>query len=458
MSFHCKNFCWGLLLILSAISFVNGQRWPFGAFLRAEEAPKTSAAVWHDDYVSAWDEAEAANKKLLIFFYEDAESSPSLEWEKTVLRMPELDELLSHYVLTRLPLDTEVLLEADLIRPARPLLTAVERTVTLPFQLLGAGPAFLDRPMIFPAPFSFNFRHPIPVSVKKGIAPSKPTEDKSAAVHSILLKEPQFAEMLGRPGLAIVDLENRSAPYYGKTVSVFPFLDKHPYTYERVRAALTLPSGTLTQRTMIYAVRVHSESPQSTLGLLHPALVAGAESHSLYQAQIRLQGHHHWDQRFAALGRKLSGGLSASEVCAEGWSWQNLLEAAIDCVQCWRQSPGHWSSVSAYQPFYAYDIKKGSNNIWYATGLFGNFYAGPTDQSKIDRQALADDRRQNGWNDRNQIFTAQNESAEEPERQETPQTVTVTVARPITPSIESSASNSGAKNGRGGVLNRSRRR
>jgi len=40
------------------------------------------------------------------------------------------------------------------------------------------------------------------------------------------------------------------------------------------------------------------------------------------------------------------------------------------CVASWRQSPGHWDAVKAQQASYGYDIREGSNGIWYATGIF----------------------------------------------------------------------------------------
>jgi hypothetical protein len=47
-----------------------------------------------------------------------------------------------------------------------------------------------------------------------------------------------------------------------------------------------------------------------------------------------------------------------------------LVAAAIDCVHSWRQSSGHWSAVRSRHRFYGYDMKRGSNGIWYATGIF----------------------------------------------------------------------------------------
>jgi len=186
-----------------------------------------------------------------------------------------------------------------------------------------------------------------------------------------LLKHPAFEEMLGLPGLAIVDLAHKKAKHYGQVVSVFPLLDERAYTVEQMKVILELPSGSLTQRTLIYAVRTHPDHPKSTSGTLDRRLVEEAESHSQYQASIRLQGHHFWESRFPRINRLLPSGCLASEVCAESWPGQRLLAAAIECVRCWRLSSGHWGAVSERHPVYGYDMKHGDNDVWYATGIFG---------------------------------------------------------------------------------------
>jgi hypothetical protein len=58
-------------------------------------------------------------------------------------------------------------------------------------------------------------------------------------------------------------------------------------------------------------------------------------------------------------------------VCAESWPGENLVEAAIECVRCWRLSSGHWEAVRTQHTVYGYDMKRGSNDVWYATGIFG---------------------------------------------------------------------------------------
>ena len=186
-----------------------------------------------------------------------------------------------------------------------------------------------------------------------------------------LLEHEAFREMRSQPGIAIIDMANREAPYYHYVVSAFPFGEGIHYGPKAIQVILNLPKGTITQRTMVYAIRMHPESPKSTTGQIYPLLVTEATSHSTHQASIRLQGHHNWENRFHRITGQLPDGLIAQEVCAESWPGKTLVAACIDCVDSWRQSSGHWSAVKRYSPYYGYDIKRGDNGIWYATGIFG---------------------------------------------------------------------------------------
>jgi len=184
-----------------------------------------------------------------------------------------------------------------------------------------------------------------------------------------LMKHPAFAEMLGLPGLAILDLTDPNSPHFRRVVSVYPFKG-HYISQPRLAALLELPLGTLTQRTLIFAVRTHLEQPESARSHLSPLLAQETESHAYHQASITLQGHHNWESRFHAINARLPAGLLAQEVCAESWPGQTLVEAADDCVHAWRQSPGHWEAVRSRHALFGYDMQRGANGTWYATGIF----------------------------------------------------------------------------------------
>jgi hypothetical protein len=184
-----------------------------------------------------------------------------------------------------------------------------------------------------------------------------------------LVADPGLVEMRRGPGVFVVD--HAHARYAGRIVSILP---RTPGKYYRFSTAhidelAALPEASLTQRSLILAVRMHPENPQSTQGSCDPSLCAEAESHSAHQARIRRQGHHGWDVRSQRIAGRIGAG-SASEVCAESWENQDLLDSCVDCVASWRQSSGHWNAVRSPQAAYGYDIRRGGNGIWYATGVF----------------------------------------------------------------------------------------
>lgn len=194
---------------------------------------------------------------------------------------------------------------------------------------------------------------------------------QTATGECTLLRTQPLAEMLGLDGVAIADYSDPASETYESVVSVFPFLHGEIYDLRKTQVILDLPPGTLTQRTLIYAVRTHPEGPQSTRGQFHPNLGREARWHSGLMARLRRSGHHQWETRFHRINRQIPGGLTATEVAAESWPGQRLLAAAIECVRCWRLSSGHWRAVRASHPCYGYDMRRGSNGVWYATGIFG---------------------------------------------------------------------------------------
>jgi len=183
-----------------------------------------------------------------------------------------------------------------------------------------------------------------------------------------LLDHPAFAEMQQRPGIAILDFAHEKAEYYQQVVSAFPFTPGMYHNAASMLTILALPAGSLTQRTMIYVVRTHPDRPQSTLGQFHPVLADQAKAHSVRMASMRNQGHHNWGSRAQQISYQI--GDMPQEIVAESWPGETLLEACRDCVDSWRQSSGHWRQVRSRHGIFGYDIHKGQNGIWYATGIF----------------------------------------------------------------------------------------
>lgn len=265
-----------------------------------------TALVWHETYVEGYKTAQAEEKNLFVYFYDPANTADFEKFAATAESDATIRKLLASHVLAKVSLKEE-------------------NTI----------------------------------------------DDSSATI----VEHGAFDEMQGGAGIAILDLSHRDEAYYAYVVSVFPFA-ANPYARNgtiskfHLTEMLKLPAGTLTQRTMIFAVRVHEENPVSADSAFCSVLSKEAESHSQHQADIVDQGHHNWSTRFHNINARLSGGLTAQEVVAESWPGENLMQAAKECVYSWRRSPGHWGGVRARNDRFAYDIKRGRNGIWYATGLF----------------------------------------------------------------------------------------
>ena len=187
-----------------------------------------------------------------------------------------------------------------------------------------------------------------------------------------LMNHSSFSEMHHNVGVAIVDYQDPDDRLYGRVVSQFPFTIRRRLDRKQLAVILDLPRGTLTQRTLIFAVRTHPECPASSNGVLDPVLTEEATRHAEYQARTQVQGHQNWDARFQRISGKMPGGLIAKEVCAESWPGDTLVDAAVECVDSWRHSAGHWGAVRALHDRFGYDLKKGANGVWYGTGIFAS--------------------------------------------------------------------------------------
>ena len=185
---------------------------------------------------------------------------------------------------------------------------------------------------------------------------------------------PGFEHMLGHPGLVVIDFERRDSrdkPYYGGVVGILPFMRGMCPTATQTETFLGLPPGTLTQRTLTYAVRIHPDQPLSSDGEPIPAVVRVATEHALYQAERGVLGHQNFGARSARVKEVLGGGMPA-EICAQSQSGIGLFDGAIGCMRAWRYSSAHWSIAKRSHRYYGYDMVRGKNGAWYAVGFFIN--------------------------------------------------------------------------------------
>ena len=182
---------------------------------------------------------------------------------------------------------------------------------------------------------------------------------------------PGFEHLVEHPGLVVIDFAHRDTPQYGEVIGILPFLRGECPTAAQTETFLNLPPGTLTQRTLTYAVRIHPDQPLSSNGEPSPVVVREATAHALYQAERGVLGHQNYGER-SYRAREILGGGSPSEICAQSQSGLSLFEGAIASMRLWRNSGAHWAICRKSQTYYGYDMAHGKNGCWYAVGFFIN--------------------------------------------------------------------------------------
>ncbi len=298
-------------------------------------------ANWETSYEEAIQKARSEKKNLLIYFRAEKDSS---ELQNTTEE---------RFVSSGRSRDDQAIRQVAYISPSlqRPLPLAescrkFEQEVLSDLEVLAA----LDRFILLCLPIDAE------------------TKDADGKMQR-LMDSQTFRDMERYPGLAILDFEHDDQPYYEKMVGILPFLRAKTPNAENAMVFLNLPPGTLTQRTLIYAMRIHPERPLSAEGLPEQQIVKAATEHSEYQAKTGILGHQNFGARSAKVSAALGGG-GASEICAQSWADEGLFEGAIGCVRAWRNSSGHWNIAKRKHRYFGYDMVKGRNNTWFATGLF----------------------------------------------------------------------------------------
>ena len=181
---------------------------------------------------------------------------------------------------------------------------------------------------------------------------------------------PGFEHMLELPGLVVLDFSSRNMPFFGEVVGILPFMRGECPTTKQATVFLNLPPGTLTQRTLTYAVRIHPDQPLSSDGEPLPIVVWETTAHALYQAERGIISHINFGTRSAKIKEMLGGEGKPAEICAMSQSGISLFEGALSCMRLWRYSSRHWAIAKKEHTYYGYDMALGRSGAWHGVGYF----------------------------------------------------------------------------------------
>jgi hypothetical protein len=175
---------------------------------------------------------------------------------------------------------------------------------------------------------------------------------KTEGMQARLIDSPAFDCLQKQPGIVVVDLQEKT--HFGETISVLP---QRYSAAGYVDALFDLPVGSITQRTLTWAFRVHQERPACTQGVADPTLMQHADRQSTVQAQSNSMFHSsNFPGSFEIVAQSGSGG-------------GNLADVAIELVNTWRGSAPHWGAATTAWSRYGVDMQSNGGS-WYATGVF----------------------------------------------------------------------------------------
>ena len=143
-----------------------------------------------------------------------------------------------------------------------------------------------------------------------------------------------FAQLQGGAGFVLIDLQNEGRAHYGHAVSVLPYSERQ-----------VLPLAARLPERDSRSAAGDADAADDDLGradssrgaaehLRHASPDAGRRGDAAgirYQASVGEQGHQNFESRFHQLSGAAGGGVS--EVVAESWPGQNMIDSCIDCVR-----------------------------------------------------------------------------------------------------------------------------
>lgn len=185
-----------------------------------------------------------------------------------------------------------------------------------------------------------------------------------------LLDHRSFRHLQGEPGIAVVDLTSTDSPHFGRVVSAFPGATDRRSILAALQPALTLPPGTISQRSLLMAIRAaEPESPLARQGSLE-FLNGLANRNCRYMAHLEQSGLFEAEQRREAVYQQFGDDAVLLEHVFATDSPTTLQSAAAAAAAFWK-ADGKLTLAEGRQVLgYGLDLFESTGSgRWYATLL-----------------------------------------------------------------------------------------
>jgi len=175
----------------------------------------------------------------------------------------------------------------------------------------------------------------------------KNNDTQKKGLPNLLLKHRSFRHLGTQPGIAVVDLTNRSSPNYARVVSVLPLPESSQFQNDSLTLALNLPKGTISQRTLLFAIR--STVPDSSLSMreFNSTLVELAHRNSRYMANSGQAGSFDQETHRQRIEQEFGPQAELKQLVFATDSEATIHEAALQAVTSWIETSESFDVLDA---------------------------------------------------------------------------------------------------------------
>ena len=187
----------------------------------------------------------------------------------------------------------------------------------------------------------------LPLNAVMPILADKNNDSQKKGLPNLLLKHRSFRHLGTQPGIAVVDLTNRSSPNYARVVTVLPLPESGQFQNGSLTLALNLPKGTISQRTLLFAIR--STVPDSSLSMreFNSTLVELAHRNSRYMANSGQAGSFDQETHRQRIEQEFGPQAELKQLVFATDSEATIHEAALQAVTSWIETSESFDVLDA---------------------------------------------------------------------------------------------------------------
>lgn len=276
--------------------------------LTSSKATSSKGLTWHQDYPTGYIEAAGRQNYLLMLFSDVADGSP-LAASSNSLFAPSLQPILEQFSRVSL---------------------------------------------------SVNAPMPSVMQARSGTS--------NNGVQSLLLGHRSFRHLGVRAGIVLVDLTDPESAHHAQVVSAIPLPVSGQFTHDDLMLTLNLPKGSISQRTLLSAIRGNVPAAKLSLRNFSGTLVSLARRNSRYMAEYGQSGPFEQGRRRDTVVQEFGFQADLQELFFVTAAEETIQEAARQAVESWQATPAALEVLTTPAVAMGMDmVRSPQNGRWYVT-------------------------------------------------------------------------------------------